>query len=405
MKHRSVIAALAIIIAMPASGGPICTVEDIFAPQDKHVHGSSIVQCPNGDLLTCWFYGSGERTADDVLIQGARLRKGQTEWSGVFLMADSPGFPDCNPVLFRDAKDRLWLFWIAVHANRWECSVTKYRRADNYQADGPPQWSWQGTIELKPGDAFADTLKAKFDELDIDEGIWGEYALPYTRLLVEAAADKRKRQFGWMTRIHPLVLPTGRILLPLYSDGFNVSLAAISDDLGETWRASLPIVGLGPIQPTLVRRNSGEILAYMRDGGDAPNRVLLSRSTDDGETWSAATDTDIPNPSSSLEVIALQDGHWFMVCNDTEDGRHLLTAFLSDDEGHTWKWSRPLESSKDRSESYAYPSVIQSQDGLLHMTYSYKGQNGATIRHRTINTEWIKAPERPVRGVARREAP
>ena len=391
MKHPSLFAALAIIIAAAAAAEPVCTVEDIFAPQDKHVHGSSIVQCPNGDLLTCWFHGSGERSADDVLVQGARRRKGHSQWSDVFVMADSPGFPDCNPVLFRDASDRLWLFWIAVHASRWECSVTKYRRAEDYQGDGPPRWSWQDTIDLKPGDAFPEAIKAKFDELDIGEGIWGEYALPYTRQLVEAAADPRKRQFGWMTRIHPLVLPSGRILLPLYSDGFNVSLAAISDDLGETWRASGPIVGLGPIQPTLVRRTSGEILAYMRDSGDAPYRVLLSSSTDDGETWSPAIDTDIPNPSSSLEVIALQGGQWFMICNDTEDGRHLLTAHLSDDEGHTWKWSRPLEFKEDRSESYAYPSVIQSQDGLLHMTYSYKSPAGATIRHRTINTQWIKA--------------
>lgn len=48
----------------------------IFPLQEKHVHSSSIVECPNGDLLACWFHGSGERTADDVVIRGARLKKG-----------------------------------------------------------------------------------------------------------------------------------------------------------------------------------------------------------------------------------------------------------------------------------------------------------------------------------------
>ncbi|MBN2593373.1 MAG: hypothetical protein JXA81_07695, partial [Sedimentisphaerales bacterium] len=48
----------------------------IFPLQQKHVHSSSIVECPNGDFLTCWFHGSGERKADDVVIQGARLQKG-----------------------------------------------------------------------------------------------------------------------------------------------------------------------------------------------------------------------------------------------------------------------------------------------------------------------------------------
>jgi hypothetical protein len=45
-----------------------------------------------------------------------------------------------------------------------------------------------------------------------------------------------------MTRTHPLILPSGRMLVPLYSDGFNASLMAISDDDGQTWRASLPTI-------------------------------------------------------------------------------------------------------------------------------------------------------------------
>src|SRR6202043_3628604 len=48
-----------------------------------------------------------------------------------------------------------------------------------------------------------------------------------------------------MTRIKPLKLASGRILLPLYSDGFNMAIVAISDDDGDTWHASLPIVGRG----------------------------------------------------------------------------------------------------------------------------------------------------------------
>ena len=88
--------------------------ELIFPMQNKHVHASSIVECPNGAFLVCWFHGSGERTADDVVIQGSRLKKKSKEWEPVFLMADTPNFPDCNPVLFIDQMDRLWIFWIAV---------------------------------------------------------------------------------------------------------------------------------------------------------------------------------------------------------------------------------------------------------------------------------------------------
>ena len=56
--------------------------------QGKHVHGSSIIELPNGDFLACWFHGSGERRAKDVLIQGSRLKRGESNWSDVFIMAE-----------------------------------------------------------------------------------------------------------------------------------------------------------------------------------------------------------------------------------------------------------------------------------------------------------------------------
>ena len=368
---------------------PIFESENIFPLQNKHVHGSSIVECPNGDFLACWFHGSGERTADDVVIQGARLKKGTKKWSSVFLMADTPEFPDCNPVMFIDKKERLWLFWIAVTAHRWERSILKYRRASDYQKSGPPNWEWQDVILLKPGEKFSQAIKEGFKKNVTDEGMWAEYAYPYERLIVEASKDPVKRQIGWMTRIHPLVLQSGRILLPLYSDGFNVCLMAISDDLGEHWRACSPLVGRGPIQPTLVQKKDGTIVAYLRDSGDAPNRVMKSISKDEGETWSFAVDTDIHNPGSSLEVITLKNGRWLMVYNDTEDGRHSMALALSDDEGLTWKIKKNINKIEHRSKSYGYPSLIQTRDGMLHLTFTYKEKGRNTIKHATFNTDWI----------------
>jgi len=362
----------------------------IFPMQGKHVHSSSIVECPNGDFLACWFHGSGERTANDVVLQGARLKKGSKKWVPVFLMADTPDFPDCNPVLFIDRTERLWLFWITVRASGWEHSILKYRTSNNYQRPGAPKWDWQDIILLKPGETFAKTIESVFKELITEEPMWAEYAPLYSTMIIEAAKDKAKRQIGWMTRTHPTVLPSGRILLPLYSDGFNVCLVAISDDNGKHWRASKPIVGLGPIQPSIVRKKDGTLVAYMRDSGNEPYRVLISKSTDDGESWSPAIDTNIPNPGSSLEAIALKDGRWVMVYNDTEHGRHSLAAALSDDEGKTWKWKRHIGRSDNRKKSFAYPSLIQAKNGLIHLTYSYREQGKAAIRHCIFSADWIK---------------
>ena len=97
-----------------------------------HNHASCIVQAPNGDLLVCWFHGSGERTADDVKIEGARLRRGTRQWSPRFTMADTPGFPDGNPCMFIDPRGRLWLIYTTILANTWESALLKVRVSHDY---------------------------------------------------------------------------------------------------------------------------------------------------------------------------------------------------------------------------------------------------------------------------------
>ena len=47
---------------------------------------------------------------------------------------------------------------------------------------------------------------------------------------------------------------------------------AISDDRGESWRASGPIIGPALNQPSVVRRRDGTLLAYMREEAFALER-------------------------------------------------------------------------------------------------------------------------------------
>ncbi|HPA47183.1 MAG TPA: exo-alpha-sialidase [bacterium] len=393
MQRNWFLLTLLFAVAEMACAEPFYQEQLVFPLQDKHVHSSCIVECPNGDLLVTWFHGSGERRESDVLIQGARLKKGRSEWSPVFLMADTPEFPDCNPVLFIDSNKDLWLFWIAVLAERWEDSVLRYRKASHYQGKGAPKWSWQEDIILKPGDEFVESLARGYEKIAADNpgfntDFGGLVTCPMESLL-EAARNMSNRQKGWMTRTHVLVLPSGRILLPLYSDGFYVSLMAISDDQGKTWRASSPVVGACLNQPSVVRKQDGTLVAYMRSEGDYKKRVMRSESTDDGETWSPAIATDMPNPNASIEAVALQDGRWIMAYNDCEDERETLALAMSDDEGASWKWMRHLE--QIPGGAFHYPSIIQTRDGRIHVTYTYRpgASAGKSIKHVTLNAEWI----------------
>jgi predicted neuraminidase len=362
----------------------------IFAEQPEHAHGSSLVQLPNGDLLAAWFQGSGERTADDVRIMGARLPKGATQWTAPFLMADTPHLPDCNPVLFLNHENKLFLVWIAVQANRWEQSILRVRTTTDYAGKGAPNWTWQDNILLKPDDAFASEVKKKLGDLPPHGTGWAEYAPSYDKMIAEAATDPTKRSIGWMTRIKPLLLPNRRIVLPLYSDGFNLSLMAISDDDGATWKPSLPLVGRGPIQPSVVQKKDGTLVAYLRDSGDFPTRVQRSESKDGGYTWSAATKTDIPN-AASVELLVLRDGRWAFVGNDQNGDRTQLALFLSEDEGNTWRWKTYLEHDPPGGGGYSYPCLIQAPDGLLRITYSHhRAKNQKSIKYVEVDPRQIK---------------
>ena len=389
---------------------PFLTSELLFPLEHWHNHASMIVELPNGDLLTCWYHGSGEREADDVVELGARLKRGRQRWSAPFLMADTVGYPDSNPTLFIDPKKRLWFFWPALLANEFHTALMKYKISSDYEGDGPPRWDVSEVLHVTPGEEFVRAVTADADRR-LASGSLDARAKEYFDRRKVHAADKLFRRLGWMTRAHPYLLDGSRLIVPLYSDGFDLSLMAITDDWGATWKTSAPIVGLGSIQPSLARRRDGTLVAYLRDNGPPPKRLMTSRSTDRGDTWSAAEETDLPNPGSGAEVLVLRDGNWVLAYNDLEQGRYSLAVSMSDDEGRTWKWTRHLERDtstdpRQRGE-YHYPSIIQGADGTLHATYSYFAPPASvtpdarnrlprkSIKHAHFNEAWIiSAPVR-----------
>ncbi len=420
-----------------------CQTIDIFPGVKEHVHGSTIVELPNGDLLAAWFQGSGERWADDVTIMGARLKAGAARWSKPFLMADTPAFPDINPILFMDAQDRLWLMWYTVIANQWETSLLKYRISEDCTAQaGAPRWTWQDVLHVKPGDPaergiqpndrFVKSVERQIEEYAsyIKQGLyasqpakgamtialwrtWGAQLLAKAQgedmvrkgRLQDPAGESKEtelgypyfRRMGWQTKNKAVLVGDKRIIVPLYSDGFSFSLMAITDDGGRTWQFSEPLVGAGNIQPSIARKSDGTLVAYMRDNGPAPKRLHSSSSQDNGMTWTGVRDSKLPNPGSGADMVTLRNGHWVLAYNDTEEGRHSLAVALSEDEGKKWPHVRHLEQgpADGSSLSASYPSIIQSADGDLHVVYSYRsrtaaGEESKTIRHACFPESWLK---------------
>jgi predicted neuraminidase len=364
-------------------------VQAIFPSEKKHNHASCVVETPRGDLLAAWYSGSGERKSDDVVIQGAWLPRGADRWTARFQMADTPGYPDCNPALFAPSNGSIWMFWPTILDHRWEGALLKYVVADVQPTPpGVPHWTRCGVLHVTPEPGlFAQAVENSTARLTAAEK--ERYASELSPFQVRSH-DLLYQRLGWMPRVHPLALPSGRWVLPLYCDTFSMSLMLLSDDRGATWSTGQAMVGFGNIQPSVARMNDGTLVAFMRDNGPH-RRIKRSTSKDEGRTWTPAVDMALPNPGAGIEAIRLMSGSWVLIYNDTESGRHSLAVSLSDDEGATWKWTRHLVRRAAGEGSFHYPSIIQAKDGSLHATFTHHlPDQGSTIMHARFEEDWIR---------------
>lgn len=373
--------------AVVLAGEPKYQHRFLFPFDAQHNHAPGIAELPNGDLIASWYRGSGERKADDVIVLGSRLKAGGDSWSPSFLMADTRGFPDCNTAMMTDAQGRLVLIWPVIIANTWESALTRVRISSSPIGDGCPKWDQDDTVLLKPDD-FSQEALTVLEQLT--KTFESQLTDKQKQVINEAKVkltDKLYQRLGWQPRCKPVQLPSGRILLPLYTDTFSISIMAISDDHGQSWFASKPILGFGAIQPTVLRRNDGTLVVYMRENGYT-GHIRMSESADEGMTWSPVVSSELPNPGSGLDGVRLENGNWVLVYNDTQEGRNRLAVSISEDDGQTWKFTRHLEDQP--TGSFHYPCIIQTKDGMIHSVYSYFCDQGKSMKHATFNEEWIR---------------
>jgi predicted neuraminidase len=306
-------------------------------PQYPSCHASTLLELPDGKLLAAWFAGT-EEGASDTAELGARLAKDATQWSTPTVLVDTPGKSEGNAVLHLDRKGRVWIFY-----------VTKER------TDREPQWA-QCRVKCRVSSDAGRTFGPE-------------------RILRE--------ELGWMVRNKPIYLANGDLLLPLYDERHWTSHIYISPDEGETWVQSASIAGAGGnIQPALAQLADGTLLALMRTGSPH-HRLWKSTSRDNGRTWTPPVETELPNPNSACDLVRLSNGHLILVFNDTPRGRSPLTVALSTDAGKTWSHKRHLETG---SGEFSYPAAIQTRDGLIHVTYTYRR---SSIKHAAFNEAWL----------------
>ena len=160
----------------------------------------------------------------------------------------------------------------------------------------------------------------------------------------------------------------------------------ISVDGGKTWEKTDFIVAkgingkeIGMIQPTIWQDKEGAVHAMFRtDCG----RIYRSDSLDGGRTWSEAYSTGLMNNSSGIDCVMTDDGRLWLV--HTPVGmkvRNRLILSVSEDNGETWKDVMTLENSINLAAEYSYPATT-AEGNRLYITYTHS--------RKTINYAFIE---------------
>ena len=179
----------------------------------------------------------------------------------------------------------------------------------------------------------------------------------------------------------PVRLPDGTILAPSSTETpetpstWRVHFER-SRDNGATWEMIRPPSSadgapIEAIQPSILLHAGGRLQAV---GRTRSGRIFETWSADSGRTWTPVALTALPNPSAGTDAVTLKDGRHLLVYNHTPKGRTPLNVALSND-GKAWEQAHVLESEPGE---YSYPAVIQTRDGLVHITYTWKRER---IKH------------------------
>ena len=313
-------------------------------------HASTIVEASDGTLVSAWFGGTREKHPDVGIWVS---RKVNQSWSPPIEVANGVQYrkvdgtivrhPTWNPVLFQPKNGPLLLFYKA----------------------GPDPQTWWGLVTTSTDNGTTWTTPRR-----LPEGILGPI--------------KNK----------PIELANGDILCPSSTESPVTNLwqvhMELTSDQGLTWRKTEPLNDgkkFGAIQPSLLQLGPKELIAV---GRSKQKRVFEIRSKDEGLTWGEMQATSLPNPNSGVDAVTLADGRHLLVYNhvsgkqDSWGERSPLNVAISKD-GSTWLAALKLENTPKGE--FSYPAVIQTRDGLVHITYTW---NREKIKHVVLDPKKIQ---------------
>lgn len=340
---KTLLRLLAATAPLPLCAAPNAIVSSQFiyeqAPYPE-CHASTIVETDRRGVVAAWFGGTKEKHPD-VGIWVAHYDPAKRAWTPGVEVANGirpgePRVPTWNPVLFQPRGGAPLMLFYKV---------------------GPTPETWWG--ELRTSTDGGQTWSAA---RRLPDGILG----PIKNKPVQLADGTLLSPTSDETPEKP---STWRVYFERSADG------------GQTWTKT-PFLNdglqLSAIQPSILflDRIGGAKLQAV--GRTRQGKVFTVSSSDSGRTWGEMGLLDVPNPSAGTDALTLRDGRHLLVCNPVAQGRTPLAVLVSTD-GRDWQQRVVLE---DQPGEYSYPAIIQTADGSIHITYTWKRQR---IKHVVLN--------------------
>ncbi len=124
-------------------------------------------------------------------------------------------------------------------------------------------------------------------------------------------------------------------------------------------------------------RRDGSLMMLMR----TPRGIDCSVSSDRGATWSLPEQYPMPAPCSRFFIRRLRSGRLLFVNNDDARQRRNMTAFLSEDDGATWKYRILL----DPRANVSYPDGAEADDGSIWLTWDHERGSYRKTREESLS--------------------
>ena len=273
------------------------------APAGSAIRFPGAVKLADGTVLAS-YYEAPAHAGTNGVIKMVRSTDSGTTWSAPTLVTDPPYDPrDPKLAVLADGTLLLTYFY-----TQWGSPNVLHGTYVMRSTDGGTTWSAPTQVSTQMSCACGP--------------VTGGYPL------------------GWAANHGPIVeLASGDLLIPLYGtlpgDARQRATVVRSTDGGLTWDAANEVtLAVGSVafqEPNLSVLPSGEVIALIRSTS-SPVRAYLSRSFDNGATWSAATITDIPAESHSQTVLA--DGSVLLTYgNPARTGRPTEGVIIADPSG------------------------------------------------------------------------